>query len=211
MLNFLGLMGYSMPDGREVFSLDEFVEDFSFDRVSLGGPVFDMDKLIWLNGSYIRMLDDEQLLDMLYAEVFTKERLGPIVPLLKERMRTLGDFMDGASFYFTHQVDLPIQEVMRATKQRDPKETANYLKKFVKSLDELQEFNDESLESHMRNFCEQMNLKTREFFMVARLAITGKRASPPLIQSMTILGRAACAQRLRAAIDKLNAYRPQKG
>lgn len=209
LLNFLGLMGYSMPDGREVFSLDEFVADFSFDRVSLGGPVFDVDKLMWLNGTYIRTLDDGQLLDLLQSEVFNTKRLAPIVPLLKERMRTLGDFVDGASFYFAHQVELPIAEVMRATKQRAPKETARYLKQFLKSLDNLPEFTNDALEAHMRTFCEESGLKTREFFMVVRLAITGRRASPPLVQSMTILGRAACAQRLRAAVETLNAYRPQ--
>jgi len=209
MLNFLAMMGYSMPDGREQFTLDEFVAEFDFDRVSLGGPVFDIDKLMWLNGTYIRELDDGHLLDLLQKEFFSAKRLGPIVPLVKERIRTLGDFADAVSFYFMPQVELPIPDVLKATKQRDPKETAAYIKRFLKSFDSLQDFSNETIEAHMRAFCEQENLKTREFFMVVRLAVTGRKASPPLIETMGIMGRAACAERLRLAAEKLHAYRPQ--
>lgn len=209
MLNFLAMMGYSMPDGKEQFSLDEFVTEFSFDRVSLGGPVFDIDKLMWLNGTYMRQMDDKDLLETIQKEVLSTKRLAPIVPLVKERIRTLGEFADAVAFYFLPQVNLPIPDVLRATKQRDPKETSAYLKKFIKTFDDLKDFSNETINAHMRAFAEQEDLKTREFFMVVRLAVTGRKASPPLIETMGILGRAACAERLRMAAEKLNAYRQQ--
>lgn len=208
MLNFLAMMGYSMPDGSEQFTLQDFANEIDFDRVSLGGPVFDIDKLMWLNGIYIRELDDDALLKLLQNEVFSKKRLLPILPLVKERIRTLGEFPNAAAFYFQPVLELPISEVLRATKRRDTKETAAYLKKFVKAFDELKAFSKETIEAQMRAFAEQEGLKTREFFMVVRLAVTGRKASPPLIETMEILGLAACEQRLRLAIEKLLAYRP---
>ena len=100
LLNFLGLMGWSMPDEREMFSLDEMIEAFTFDRLSLGGPVFDLQKLDWLNGIYLRQLSPEALAKRLQEQIIQPkvERLSDpafaqqLMPLLQERLRTLGDF-----------------------------------------------------------------------------------------------------------------------
>ena len=207
MLNFLAMMGYSMPDGREMFTLQEFVDSFDLDRVSLGGPVFDIDKLMWLNGQYVRDLGDQDLLDLVLSEVYSRKRLRAIIPLVKERIRTLGEFPNATAFYFAPRVDLPVDDVLKATKRRDPKETAAYLKRFVKSFDEMTAFDDQAIEDRMRAFAEAEGLKTREFFMVVRLAVTGRKASPPLIETMRVLGRAACAERIRLAVERLGAVR----
>ena len=210
LLNFLGLMGYSMPDGREVFTLEEFVKEFDINRVSLGGPVFDLEKLMWLNAKYIRGLSQDELLGYIQEYLYSKDRLEPIIPLIQERIRTLGDFAQATTFFFTPAVEVPVEEVYRATKKRDPKETAAYLARFLKSLEEVNPFDTQTLETHMRDFAAKEGLKTREFFMVVRLAVTGRKASPPLIETMVVLGRAWVAQRLRAAIEAIRAFRPQE-
>ena len=209
LINFLGLMGYSMKDGREVFSLEEFVNEFDINRVSLGGPVFDLEKLMWLNGNYIRALQEEELLERI-AELYSPERLRPIIPLIQERIRTLGDFASATTFFFTPDVDIPLDEVYKATKKRDPKETAAYLSRFLKSLDEVKTFDVPSLEAFMREFASKEGLKTREFFMVVRLAVTGRKASPPLIETMVVLGRAWTYQRLRKAVEAIRSFRVPK-
>ncbi len=210
LINFLGLMGYSMPDGREMFSLKEFVEEFSFDRVSLGGPVFDLEKLMWLNGNYIRAMEPDKLMNAVIEYLYSPDRLRDIVPLIQERIRTLGDFAHATSFFFTPDVELPVEDVIKATKGKDTKEVAAYLNRFLKSLDGLKSFEKDALEEHMREFAQQEELKTKEFFMVVRLAITGRKASPPLIETMVVLGRAWVIQRLLKAIERLKAYRPPK-
>src|SRR5688572_30070440 len=105
LLNFLGLMGWSMPDERETFTLDEMIEAFTFDRLSLGGPVFDLQKLDWLNGIYLRQLTPEALAERLQRQIIQpkvqrlrdSEFVQQMIPLLQERLHTLGDFHTMAS------------------------------------------------------------------------------------------------------------------
>src|SRR3989442_12253548 len=108
LINFLALMGCSMSDDREVFSIDEMIEEFSFDRVNLGGPVFDLQKLEWLNGVYIRQLPSEELTQRL-RQLLTQPKarrlddeayLRAMTPLLQERLPTLGDFHALAAFFY---------------------------------------------------------------------------------------------------------------
>ena len=85
LVNFLGLMAYSFEDEREVFSLEDFVAHFDPKRISLGGPVFDLQKLDWLNGIYFReRRTDEEIRDYLRAQLFADDYLAAIVPLVKE-------------------------------------------------------------------------------------------------------------------------------
>ncbi len=99
LLNYLSLMGWSFPgeEDKEIFSLQEFLDNFDVTRVSLGGPVFDLAKLEWMNGQYIRSLSDKELEKRLVThyegdEFWNKENIGPLVPLIKERMTVLGEF-----------------------------------------------------------------------------------------------------------------------
>src|SRR5512134_567666 len=92
MLNYLALMGWAMPDEHEEFSVAEFVEAFTLERISLGGPVFDLEKLTWLNGRYLRRLTPRQLLDRLRGELLSDEHLLDVLPLVQERIDTLEGF-----------------------------------------------------------------------------------------------------------------------
>ncbi len=105
LLNFLGLMAYSMPDGREVFSLKDFIEHFQIQRISLGGPVFDYKKLTWLNGRYLReLLSEDDLVGYLFERLFSESYIKKIVPLVRERMEKSEDFLDYADFFFRGEI-----------------------------------------------------------------------------------------------------------
>src|SRR5690606_27854227 len=103
--NFLSIMGYSYGDDREIFGLEEMVESFSFDRVSLGGPVFDQDKLRWMNEQYIHALSHDELVDALIAWRYGREHLRRVAPLMRERIKTLSEFAPATEYMFSGDVD----------------------------------------------------------------------------------------------------------
>ncbi|MBM3225476.1 MAG: glutamate--tRNA ligase, partial [Candidatus Tectomicrobia bacterium] len=133
LLNFLALMGWSMPDDREIFRLDEMIETFSFDRVNLGGPVFDLQKLEWLNGVYIRQLSPEALAQRLQQHMTQPKArrledtayLQAMLPLLQERLPTLGDFNAMAAFFY--DTPLTYEKTLLVPKGRNPRNTAQML------------------------------------------------------------------------------------
>ncbi len=205
MRNFLALLGHSMPDERELFELDEFVKEFSFDRVSLGGPVFDIEKLLWLNGMRIRAMAPEVLAGRIRDHLYALDRLTAMVPMAQERMRTLGDFAEVTSFYLVMTPKLAADDLREACKTRTTKEAATLLAGAIEKLDALRAFDKELVETTLRAYCEELQITTGDLFGLFRVAITGRKAAPPLIESMVILGRAVSSQRLRAAAEALKA------
>src|SRR5690606_5474102 len=102
LINYLGMMGWSLPDGSEKFSLDEMIEQFDIGRVSLGGPVFDTQKLDWLNGRYLReSLSDDEFLQRFSEWAFQPEKIREMVPLVKPRVEKFSDLAPLAAFFFS--------------------------------------------------------------------------------------------------------------
>lgn len=214
--NFLGLMGWSIAADREKFSLAEMVEAFDLDRVSTGEPVFDLIKLIDMNGQYLRELTAEQVTARLLEWRMSGEYLKRVVPLVHERMKTLTDFVGQADFFFTGDLDLkPIVEQL-VPKSHTPAETADLLQEYIEKIDDPGEgkkrieFADKPLEEFSRGFCEASGWKPREMFMALRVAVTGKTATPPLFATMEVLGRELTRKRVRNAVDFLRNYKPAK-
>jgi len=107
VINYLGRMGWSMPDEREKFSLDEMMSHFDIQRVSLGGPVFDLEKLTWLNGVYIREeLDDKAFLKALMEWAFNEEYVSQILPQVRPRVETLSQVVPLAGHFFSGLPDI---------------------------------------------------------------------------------------------------------
>ncbi|MFN7132871.1 MAG: glutamate--tRNA ligase [Myxococcales bacterium] len=207
--NFLALMGWSIAADREKFTLEEMVEKFDLDRVSTGEPVFDLVKLIDLNGQYLRELGPEGLIQRLTEWKLSKDYLGRVAPLLTERVKTLADFVNLGDFFFTGDLDLkPFAEAM-VPKGRSPQDVADVLEKYLEKLDDPGEgrkripFEDKALEEFSRTFCEAAGWKPKELFTAVRLAATGKNATPPLFATMEVLGRELVRRRLRNAVDHL--------
>ena len=212
ILNFLGLMGGGMPasgspeggDTRaknleaEIFSLDQMIERFAFEKISLGGPVFDLTKLKWLNGEYLRALSPEAFFEQLRTVVFSDEHLKRIVPLVQTRIETLAQFGDMAGFFFKDEV-MPPPEVF-VPKKRTLEETIAFAAEQLSVL-EATNFTVEELEPALKQLGTQKEWPVKDNFMLLRAIVTGKTASPPLLESMIVFGKARTLDRVRRFID----------
>jgi glutamyl-tRNA synthetase len=198
-----------MPDERDQFTLDEFVENFRLEDISLGGPVFDLDKLTWLNGKYIRDLGTAELLERLRGGVLSDEYLLQILPLVHERIDSLADFVPYAGFFFVGDVEYEQTALAKmVAKNRTPPQTAKAFRLLLEDhLDPILEWNAETVEEAMRGYCEKHDWSPKELFMPVRVAVTGRTATPPLFETMEVLGKARCRWRLRRAIEMLRSMK----
>jgi glutamyl-tRNA synthetase len=209
MLNYLALMGWTMPDERDQFSLSEFVDNFDLAKISLGGPVFDLTKLTWLNGRYIRDLTPQELLERLRAGLLSDDYLLDVIPLAHERIDTLQDFFSYADFFFTGNVeyDEAARSKLVASDRTAPQTAKAFRLLLEENLDPILNWQPEVIEAAMREFCERHDWTPKQLFMPVRVAVTGRAATPPLFETMAVLGKEVCRSRLRGAIDVLRSMK----
>jgi glutamyl-tRNA synthetase len=199
LLNFLGLMGWSFGDDREKFTLAEMTDAFAWDKVSLGGPVFNLDKLTWLNEKYIHDLDYDALADSVIDWRLNKEFLIQVLPLVRERIKKLDELIPAIEYFFSG--DLDYTAVLADMKVPDvaPADVGKALLQFVELSEAREGFTAAGLEEVARGWTEQLGWKTKHAFMLLRLAVTGRKASPPLFETMAVLGKEITRRRLRNA------------
>lgn len=200
--NFLALMGWSFGSDREKFTTQEMIQAFSWERVALGAPVFDMEKLAWLNGAYIRDLTPEEILTRLRAWRLGDDFLLRLIPLIRERIRRLDEFIPATTFFFTGDLD-EADLAHLVPKNRTPAETAEMLMASLEILDAERSMDVRTLDSRFRALADQKGWKTRELFMTLRVALTGRTISPPLFETMQVVGRDIARRRLRQAAQFL--------
>jgi glutamyl-tRNA synthetase len=205
LCNYLGTMGWSIAGDREKFTLDEMVAAFTFDRVSLGGPVFDLVKLSAMNALYLRELPDAEVVRRLRAWRLGDDKLAALVPLVRERIQRLDEFVPLTDFFFSGDIDYaPVgKELTLALKGRTPKDVVEALATFGEELDAARDFSVAGLEALARAFAEKSGLTTKELFMLLRLAATGKKATPPLFETLVGLGRELVRRRIRQCVEWL--------
>ena len=210
MLNYLALMGWAMPDGREEFTLDEMVAAFSLERISLGGPVFNQEKLAWLNGKYLRRLSPAELLTRLRGHLLSDEYMLQVLPLVQDRIDTLEAFFDYAHFFFAGDVSYDGEALKQLVpKNRTAAEAARAFQALLENhVDPLLEWEAATIEAALRSFAEAAGWSAKEAFMAVRVAATGRVATPPLFATLAVLGKEVVRRRLRRAIDVLGAERP---
>jgi len=188
VLNYLGLLGHSMPEGKEVFSKDEFLSAFSTERLVTSGPIFDFDKFEWLNGTWIRRLSVDELLVRLRSEGFLPEALAEkygdphlkaIVALMQERMRRLSEFAAGVGFFIEREPYEPDLLIPTKGKKKTPTrtgaETLAALQKMRAALAEMDAWDAGAMESALRAMAEAMEWKAGELFSPLRVAVTCRR------------------------------------
>jgi len=205
LVNYLAQMGWTMPDERDRFTLEEFIADFRLEDISLGGPVFDLDKLNWLNGKYLRDLTSAEILARLRQESLSDDYLLRILPLVSERIDTLADFVPYSGFFFSGNVEYDPQAVPKlVAKNRTPPQTAKAFRLLLEEhLDALESWSAAVIEEALRAFCDANDWSPKELFMPVRIAMTGRTATPPLFETMEVLGKERCRWRLRQAIATL--------
>src|SRR5215469_8261667 len=206
IINFLGLMGGGMPADfnngpdsiPEKFTLPEMVQNFVFTNIRVGGPVFDLTKLKWLNGEYLRKLSPEQFFHAVRTSVFGDPYLRQISSLMQTRIETLSQFGDLTSFFFSDDV-IPPTEVW-LPKKRTPEETLAFAHDQLATI-EAADWTHESLEAALKKLGEEKSWSLKENFMLLRAIITGSTMSPPLLESMIIFGKARSLDRVRRFLD----------
>ncbi len=207
MLNYLALMGWAISADRDEFTLSELTREFDLKDISLGGPVFDLEKLTWMNGKYMRKLTPAEMLGRLRGELLSDEYLARVVPLVQERVDKLEDFVEYARFFFVGEVGYDEDARGKLVgKKHTAAETASVLTALLEEqLDQLLDWDAAHLEPLLRGFAERVAWKVGDLFMPVRVAVTGKAATPPLFETMEVLGKEVCRRRLRAAIETLRA------
>lgn len=201
LLNFLGIMGWSFGGDREKFTLQEMIDVFSWDRISLGGPVFNMDKLRWLNEQYIHDLSYEQLADRIIEWGLNRERLIELGPLIRERIKLLNDFVPATDFFFSGDIDYThVEDKLRIADVAN-KDLRKGILALVAKYDALDGWGHEAIERVSREFCDEIGWKTKHAFMLLRLLVTGRKASPPLFTTIEAVGKELTRRRLRKGAE----------
>lgn len=201
VVNYLGRMGWSMPDEREQFSLDEMVQAFDISRVSLGGPVFDVEKLSWLNGQWLRELDDEAFLNELVNWAFNKDLAMKLIPHIKSRVEVLSQVADKAAFCVSGLPALTMESFDH------PKQTAEEMKERLQmllwSLDQLRQWRRDELFATAKSMADAQGIKIKDYLFPVFIAIAGSSSSFSVVDSMEIIGADLSRARLRNAIAVL--------
>ena len=203
LCNFLGTMGWSFGDDREKFTLDEMVAAFSWDRISLGGPVFNLDKLTWLNEKYIHELGDLELADALLAWRLRRDHLARIVPLVRQRIKRLDEFIPMTEYFFSGDLDYTALAAELVVPDVAPADVAAGLLAFVDRIEARDGWDGKGLEEEGRAWATERGWKTKHAFMLLRLVVAGRKASPPLFDTMAVLGKEVTRRRLRQAAEMI--------
>jgi len=210
IVNFLINVGWSFGEDREVFSVQEAIERFDIQRINPAASIFPIEKLAWLNGIYIREMPDERLAALvkpiLERAGYTVDdaRLMQVIPLIKERMKTLNDVVAVGGFFFEWHFS-PAPPNLLVPKDMTPAQTAEVLRAAVRVLGRLPNFQPETQERAMRNLAQKLKIKPGQLFSALRMATTARKATPPLFETMAVLGREACLERIRRSIRELEA------
>ena len=217
MVNFLVLLGWSLDDHTDLISRRELARHFGLERVTASPAVFNVEKLDWFNGVYIRQLSTEALADVLspWLEAgLPQEARRPldrgyllqVVPLVHERLRKLSEAAELTSFFFVERPELDATEVVKAAKI-DQAGARQALSVAVERLEGLRTWDADTLEALLRPLAEELGLKTGQLFGALRVAVTGRTAAPPLFDTMAVLGRERSVARLHRAVEAVGATR----
>ncbi|MCL1840370.1 MAG: glutamate--tRNA ligase [Propionibacteriaceae bacterium] len=215
LLNFLELLAYPPvhPD-TEVQSFDEFVACFDWAKVNTTGPIFDLAKLNWLNGAYLRQLSDDELAHRIVtyweqtgepgaADPRARAVVAQAAPIIRERLTTLADAAPMIGFLLTPDAALGMDDDALATLPPNADQVLDAAQEVLAGLDD---FRADAIQAGLRTaLVDGLGLKPKVAFGPVRVALTGRRVSPPLFESAEILGRASCLARLGALRARLSA------
>ena len=198
MVNYLALLGWSLDDHTTFFTRDELVKHFDLDRVSRNPAAFDREKLEWMNGHYIREMPADRFAELVLDRLTDAgiaadpEMVSRAAPLIQERMKLLSEVPGLLRFLFEDAS--PDQKARKMLEGQE-----EYLAEVVNRLEVLEDWTPEAIEAVLRTLREERGLGSKKAFQPVRAAVTGTLVSPPLFESMALLGRERSLARMRAA------------
>lgn len=202
MLNFFMILGWSKADQEEMMTLEEYIKEFDPKDVSVKSVVFDLQKLDWLNGVYIRQLPLPELKERLIKFLpkdFPQQKMDEILPLVFERLVTLADIEDLTSFFY-RPVTADPEELL---KKADGTAVTKQLTETIAALQALSEWSTPQLETTLRGLQEKHDWHKGQYFMMLRLSATGRKATPPLFETLAVLGQNETVLRFQAAMKQI--------
>lgn len=191
LLNFILLLGWAPKDNQELFTLEQFVEKFDPNGFQKANPRFDPTKLNWLNGYYLRLKSDEQLFSLirpLFDSSIADEKIKNVIPLAKERITKINDIVSLTSFIF------------KRPNYENGLEINNQFVADALAAIEVSDWTKESIESNLLDVTAKNNYNRGDFFMNLRIAISGQKVTPPLTESMLIIGKEEVVNRLKSLL-----------
>ncbi len=210
MFNYLALLGWSTGDDREIMNRKEIIESFNVERINPSNVVFDEQKLEWMNGQYIYNMEDEVLLERLRPSLIefnllaekdideNKSWLLEICRLVKLRLKILSDINDVGRYFFVE--DFEYEE--EGWKKNLNSETVGMIDAFMRKLEMIDDYNANSIEACVRTYAETHQLKARQIIHPLRFFVTGKQGGPGLFETMELIGKKRCINRLRRSINE---------
>jgi glutamyl-tRNA synthetase len=210
LLNYLGRMGWSMPDESEKFSLQEMMAAFDIQRVSLGGPIFDIEKLSWLNGLWIREdLDEAQLAQRLVEWAYNEANLMKVLPHAQKRMETLSDFAPLASFLVSGT--LPLNEASFESVKGKRQDIVKGMQFALWRMEAQRHWTRDNIWNDLKGIADALEVKVKDFLAPLFVAIAGSSASFSVVDSMEMLGPDMSRARIRHAIEVLGGVSKKAG
>jgi glutamyl-tRNA synthetase len=216
VVNFLALIGWSYDDKTEFFTREELIQAFTLDRVSVSGAIYDAEKLAWMNGMYIRKLSIEEMTRRTLPYMERPEAEGGlpddierpldieytqhVLILEQERLRMLGEAAHAVSFFYTENWEY---ETPLVQKGMDAESTKQALLRTRNLLASLNPWEHPVIEEQMRALMTELGLKPGQFLGTARVAASGRKATPPLFQMIEVLGRERTLARIDRALSSL--------
>lgn len=216
VVNFLALIGWSYDDKTEFFTREELIQKFSLERISVSGAIYDAEKLAWMNGVYIRKLSIEELTEraLPYMErpeaegglpdeiqrPLDREYTQRVLSLEQERLRTLGEAAHAVSFFYTENWEYEIPLIQKGM---DAEGTKNALNRSRALLSGLDTWESGVLDESLRTLMTELGLKPQQFLGTIRVAVSGRKAMPPLFTSIEVLGRERTLARIERALASL--------
>ncbi len=213
LVNFLALLGWSPEGEEEMFSIDQLIQQFSLERVAKNPAVFDLDKLNWLNGVYIRKAPLEQLTKLaiphlaeggyIAADPSEEERelVAQIVNALRPKLSFMAEITNLVNIFFNQEVVFEDQEAKDVLKEE---QVPSVLASLQEKLSTAEELNADAVKAILKAVSKDLGLGGRKVFMPIRVALTGQMHGPELYDIIPILGVAGVAQRINSSMSQLN-------
>jgi glutamyl-tRNA synthetase len=215
LFNFLTITGWALDDHTEIFTPERLIEVFELSDLSKNPSGFDQTKLEWMNGVYLREMPEDELVDIFrqrleqdlpadIARPLDQALIESFTPLVRERLKLLSDLAPLVEFFFRDTVPTPPNEDFLVKKWKERAGDASAaLGAVVKFLEPVDAWETEPIEAAMRAAADELEVRAGDLFSLVRLAMTGTRISPPLFESMEIVGKGLTIERIEAAASQL--------
>ncbi len=206
LVNYISLLGWAPADNREMLPMGEIIKEFTLERVGKTGAVFDIDKLNWMNGGYIRTRDAKELVGlitpMLQAkkiDTFDNAKILEAVKLFQPRAKTLEELAGSVAFFFSDKVEYD-EAAVRSILEKDGVKAR--IKALIERFSALEKFDLQSVEDCVRNLSADLNIKAADLIHPIRVAVTGCKVGAGLFETVILVGKEKTIARLKAALDK---------